>query len=155
MVMISRGGIERLRREARAASLLNHPNILTVYDFGQEDGMQYMVSEFVEGISLREKIGQLSVAEAMDYARQVGHALESAHTAGIVHRDIKPENIILRADGYIKVLDYGLAKVSLPQLPNGQSLYKRLSDTGTKSVPGLLIGTGELYVAGTDPRTIC
>src|SRR5579864_6602657 len=135
------GGIESLRREARAASQLNHPNILTVYDFGQEDGLQYMVSEFVEGISLRNKIGQLSAAEAMDYALQVGHALEAAHAAGIVHRDIKPENIMLRADGYIKVLDYGLAKFSLPHLPDGQSLYKRLSNTSTKSVPGLLMGT--------------
>ncbi len=134
-------GIERLRREARAASLLNHPNILTVYDFGEQDELQYMVSEFVEGISLRERIGRLSVEEAINYARQVGQALAAAHAAGIIHRDIKPENVMIRTDGYIKVLDYGLAKSIPSQLHSGQGLYDQFTASGQKSVAGVLIGT--------------
>jgi eukaryotic-like serine/threonine-protein kinase len=132
--------VERLKREARAASALNHPNILTIYDFGQANDIQYIVSELVEGRSLRELIGQISVATALDYARQIGEALEAAHRAGIVHRDIKPENVMVRSDGYVKVLDFGLAKVRL--LPSsGQSLDEQLSQTGLISVPGLIMGT--------------
>src|SRR2546423_2676217 len=98
--------IERLRREAQAASALNHPNILTIYDFAQQGDVQYMVSEFVEGASLREYIGKLSTAEALNYAQQIAKALQAAHAVGIIHRDIKPENIMVRSDGYIKVLDF-------------------------------------------------
>jgi serine/threonine protein kinase len=133
--------MERLRREAQAASALNHPNILTIYDFGEQDGVQYMVTEFVEGASLREFIGKLSTDEALNYARQIGEALKAAHAAGIVHRDIKPENIMVRADGYIKILDFGLAKLTQPQVESGRSLFQRLVDTEAATVPGLLVGT--------------
>jgi serine/threonine protein kinase/Tol biopolymer transport system component len=130
--------MDRLRKEALAASALNHPNILTIYEFGQQDDAQYIVSEYVEGTSLRDEIGRLSTGQALEYARQTGQALAAAHAAGIIHRDIKPENIMVRADGYIKVLDFGLAKVIDAQMETA-SLHERISIPGT--VPGALIGT--------------
>jgi serine/threonine protein kinase len=133
--------IDRLRREALAASGLNHPNILTIYEFGEHGVLHYIVSEFVEGSSLREHIGRLSISEALDYAKQIGRALAEAHAAGIVHRDIKPENIMVRPDGFIKVLDFGLAKPDGPQSDAGKSLFERLANAGTNTVPGLLLGT--------------
>jgi len=133
--------VDRLRREAQAASALNHPNILTIYEFGRQGETPYIASEFVEGKQLRECIGQLSAAEAMNYARQIGEALKAAHTAGIVHRDIKPENIMVRADGYLKVLDFGLAKLTSLQLESGKSLYEHLSTIGASTIPGMLVGT--------------
>jgi eukaryotic-like serine/threonine-protein kinase len=109
--------VRRFQREARAASALNHPNIITIYDFGQEDGRYYIVSEFVEGRTLRNLVGSrdVSLNQILDLAVQVASALEAAHAAGIVHRDIKPENIMLRPDGYAKVLDFGLAKLTDPE----------------------------------------
>src|SRR4029434_7215128 len=90
--------VRRFQREARAASALNHPNIITIYDFGQENGRDYIASEFVEGRKLREYVRDpgLTLNEIIDVAVQVGRALEAAHSAGIIHRDIKPENIVLR-----------------------------------------------------------
>ncbi|HLJ26856.1 MAG TPA: protein kinase [Candidatus Angelobacter sp.] len=133
--------IERLRREAQTASALNHPNILTIFEFGQQGDVQYIVTEFVEGTELRELIGRLSTAEILDYAHQIAQALAAAHSVGIIHRDIKPENIMVRSDGYIKVLDFGLAKLAGPQLQNGESLYERLCGSAAATVPGLLVGT--------------
>jgi serine/threonine protein kinase/tetratricopeptide (TPR) repeat protein len=106
--------VRRFQREARAASALNHPNIITIYDFGQENGRNYIASEFVEGRTLRAYVGDpaLTLNEIIDVAVQVARALEAAHSAGIVHRDIKPENIVVRPDGYVKVLDFGLAKLT-------------------------------------------
>ncbi|HWO02728.1 MAG TPA: protein kinase [Blastocatellia bacterium] len=106
--------VRRFQREARAASALNHPNIITIYDFGQENGRNYIASEFVEGRTLRAYVGDptLTLNELIDVAVQVARALQAAHSAGIVHRDIKPENIVLRPDGYVKVLDFGLAKLT-------------------------------------------
>ncbi len=132
---------ERLHREAQTASALNHPNILTIYDFGQHDDVHYMVSEAVEGTQLRDLIGQLSLAEAINYAGQIGSALEAAHAVGIIHRDIKPENIMVRSDGYVKVLDFGLAKLFDLRPEAGKSLYERIHKNGTRTVPGLLMGT--------------
>lgn len=137
----SHGALERLRREAMAASALNHPNILTVYSFGEAEGIKYIVTEYVQGQPLRELIGQLPPARALDYARQVGEALAAAHQAGIVHRDIKPENIMVRPDGYIKVLDFGLAKASPLVGNHGNSIQVRLAQDGTATAPGMLIGT--------------
>ncbi len=105
----------RFMQEARAASALNHPNILTVYDIGQtEEGLRYFASEFVDGATLREhlKTHRMKLGEMLDVCAQVASALVAAHAAGIVHRDIKPENVMVRRDGYVKVLDFGLAKVS-------------------------------------------
>ncbi len=135
--------VDRFRREAQAASALNHPNILTIYDFGEQGGLHYIVTEFVEGTSLRERIGNLSQAEALDYSRQIGEALASAHAAGIVHRDIKPENIMVRWDGYVKILDFGLAKVIHQRLESTRSLDEPLPAGSDASLflPGRLIGT--------------
>ncbi len=106
--------VMRFQREARAASSLNHPNIITIYDFGVANGRDYIVSEFVDGKTLRSFISDpnLTLKEILELVIQVASALEAAHTAGIVHRDIKPENIMVRPDGYVKVLDFGLAKLT-------------------------------------------
>jgi serine/threonine protein kinase/Tfp pilus assembly protein PilF len=107
----------RFEREAFAASALNHPNILTIFEFGAVDNKHFLASEFVEGVSIRERLssGPLSLNETLEIAIQTTSALQAAHEAGIIHRDIKPDNLMLRADGYVKVLDFGLAKLSEPE----------------------------------------
>jgi serine/threonine-protein kinase len=107
---------DRLRwfeKEAKSASGLNHPNIITIHDIGQVEGRPFIATEFIEGQTLRQKIAQqpMKVEDAIDIAIQAANALAAAHEAGVVHRDIKPENIMLRNDGYVKVLDFGLAKL--------------------------------------------
>ncbi len=111
------GRIRRFEQEARAVVALNHPNIVTIYEIGEEDSTHYIVSELVEGETLRQRLLQqpLELREALEIASQVASALSVAHEAGIVHRDIKPENVMLRPDGYVKVLDFGIAKLSEPQ----------------------------------------
>ncbi|MGE5243852.1 MAG: FlgO family outer membrane protein [Betaproteobacteria bacterium] len=131
---------ERLRRfhqEARAASSLNHPHILVIHDFGELDGRPFIVSEFVEGETLRERLrrGPLAPGEAVDIALQVAGALGAAHARGIVHRDVKPENIMLRPDGHLKVVDFGLAKLVGPDAAAGAG------DAGAGTRVGLLLGT--------------
>src|SRR5438128_351192 len=111
------GDAERLRRfqqEAHAVVGLNHPNILTVYEVGEDHSTHYIASELIEGETLRQRLmrGPMQLSEAVDVAVQVASALAAAHQAGIVHRDIKPENIMLRPDGYVKVLDFGIAKLA-------------------------------------------
>ncbi len=108
---------ERLRRfqqEAQAAAALNHPNILAVHDFGEHNGSPYMITEFLVGETLREKLrtGPLSVRKASEYAIQVARGLSAAHEKGIVHRDLKPENVFITRDGQVKILDFGLAKLT-------------------------------------------
>src|SRR5215813_5806520 len=102
----------RFEREARAASALNHPNILTVYEIGGAHGRAFIATEYVEGKTLRARLDEqnLSHREVLRIAEQIGEALNAAHAAGLIHRDIKPENIMLRPDGYVKLLDFGLAK---------------------------------------------
>jgi eukaryotic-like serine/threonine-protein kinase len=103
----------RFLQEARAASALNHPHILAVYEVGEDDGKPYMVMEYVEGETLRQKITAraLDVREALEIAIQVAEGLAKAHEHGIIHRDLKPENLIISRDGYAKFLDFGLAKL--------------------------------------------
>jgi serine/threonine protein kinase len=105
--------LRRFRQEAKAVSALNHPNILTVYDFGQYENFHFIVTELIEGKTLRERIskGDLSAGEILEIGIQAGNALAAAHRAKVIHRDIKPENIMLLPDGYVKVLDFGLAKL--------------------------------------------
>jgi len=106
--------VRRFQQEARAASALNHPNILTIHEIGQDDSTHYITTEFVDGETLRERMGRggLKLAETLDIAVQVASALAAANEAGIVHRDIKPENIMIRRDEIAKVLDFGLAKLT-------------------------------------------
>ncbi len=114
-------GLHRFEKEARAASALNHPNILTIYEFGNANGLQYIASEYVEGPTLRHKLdaGLLTPSAAIDIAIQIARALDAAHVSGIVHRDIKPENVVIRADNLAKVVDFGIAKPSQSQSQQG------------------------------------
>jgi serine/threonine protein kinase len=111
------------QHEARAASSLNHPNILTIHEIGKVDDRQFIATEFIEGETLRQKIrrDKLDLREVLDIAVQVAGALAAAHAAGIVHKDIKPENIMVRPDGYVKVLDFGLAELVGPRTNTNQS----------------------------------
>src|SRR5688572_19080902 len=105
--------VKRFIQEAKAASALNHPNILTVYEIGRADDTTFLATEFVDGVTLREHMRhRLKLVEVLDIAIQIASALVAAHAAGIVHRDIKPENIMVRKDGIVKVLDFGLAKLT-------------------------------------------
>lgn len=138
---------DRLRRfvqEAKAASALNHPNIITIHEIGDADGTHFIATEFIEGHTLRSHLAhkRLTLAMALDIAIQVASALEAAHKTGIVHRDIKPENIMIRRDGYAKVLDFGLAKLTQVQPPseaNADSLLSTAIMNTTK--PGMILGT--------------
>src|SRR2546430_10686395 len=106
--------LRRFQQEARAASALNHPNILTIHEIGEIDGHPFIATEFIDGQTLREHTTKplIKLEEALDVAAQVASALAAAHQAGIVHRDIKPENIMIRHDGIVKVLDFGLVKLT-------------------------------------------
>ena len=131
--------VQRFEQEAYAVSALNHPNILTVYEFGEKDGVNFIASEYVKGQTLRERLigGQIStIAEILDVALQVAAALRAAHGSGVIHRDIKPENIMVRDDELVKVLDFGLAKLNDQNLffdPEGETL--------AQTAPGVVMGT--------------
>src|SRR3954466_9861435 len=109
--------LQRFAQESRAAAALNHPNILSIYDIGEDRGAPYVVSELLEGESLRERLraGPLSSRKALDYAQQIAKGLAAAHDKGIVHRDLKPENLFITSDGRAKILDFGLAKFTHPE----------------------------------------
>ena len=116
------GNADRVRRfeqEARAVVAFNHPNILTVYEIGEDNGSYYIASELIDGETLRQRLthGPMDAREAIDVATQIASALQAAHQVEIVHRDIKPENIMLRRDGYVKVLDFGVAKLAQQEVP--------------------------------------
>src|ERR1700682_4284229 len=109
--------LRRFEQEARSAGLLNHPNITAVYDIGTENQAPYVVTELLSGETLRARLagGPLSSPKAIDYALQIAHGLSAAHEKGIVHRDLKPENLFLTKDGRVKILDFGLAKLTRPE----------------------------------------
>jgi len=127
--------LHRFHAEAKAASSLNHPHILVVHDYGDDDGRPYMVTEFVDGGTLRDRLRRGSVpwAEAVDIATQVADALAAAHARGIVHRDIKPENIMLRPEGLVKIVDFGLAKLVADDVGN--------VTVAGHTLPGVVMGT--------------
>src|SRR5205823_5162115 len=150
------GDAERLKRfqqEAHAVVGLNHPNILTVYEIGEDHSIHYIASELIEGETLRDRLtrGPMQLSEAVDVAIQVASALAAAHQAGIVHRDIKPENIMLRPDGYVKVLDFGIAKLaeSVFADPSSVAVLRRVEATADRQGPMTLIGTILGAVLGT------
>ena len=132
--------LRRFQSEARAASALNHPNILTIHEVGEYDGIYFIATEFIDGQTIRELIREqkLSLADILDCVEQVASALAAAHAAGIVHRDIKPENIMRRGDGLVKILDFGIAKLMEPETPD------RFIETGglrMQTEAGLVMGT--------------
>ncbi|HVF47559.1 MAG TPA: protein kinase [Pyrinomonadaceae bacterium] len=131
--------LSRFKLEAVAVSALNHPNILTIHEIGECNGEHFIVSEYVKGVTLREAICDLTVSRSIDIAVQVASALQAAHEHGIIHRDIKPENIMVRGDGLVKVLDFGLAKLT------GQPIEAVDNDAATlrflKTEPGTIMGT--------------
>lgn len=135
---------ERVRRfilEARAASALNHPNILTIHEIGDFENSQFIVSEYVKGNTLRERLkeGNLELLESLEVISQIAAALQAAHEAGMVHRDIKPENIMLRKDGLVKVLDFGLAK--LTEIKSDETDLENSTLDQVRTNPGIVMGT--------------
>src|SRR5436190_17470680 len=132
--------LQRFIQEARAASALNHPHIITIHEIGVADTTRFIATEFIDGDTLRSHIVEgMRLPEILDISIQVAGALAAAHAAGIVHRDIKPENIMVRRDGYIKVLDFGLAKLTEPQG----------SDTDPEAPTRAMVNTGAGTIMGT------
>ena len=128
--------LRRFEQEARAAAALNHPNILAVYDIGTDDGRPYIVSELLDGKTIRDQSG-LPVRRAVEYAIQIAHGLVAAHEKGIVHRDLKPENVFVTSDGHVKILDFGLAKLIEVEAAGVSQLPTAPIDTQ----PGMMLGT--------------
>ena len=131
--------LRRFEQEARAAGALNHPNILAIYDIGTHDNGPYLVTELLHGASLRDRLhaGALSPRKAADCAMQVGRGLAAAHEKGIIHRDLKPDNIFICNDGRVKVLDFGLAKLTAPESGDDTITHVELDRTGS----GVVLGT--------------
>src|SRR5438876_1843062 len=125
--------LRRFEQEARAAGMINHPNILAIYDIGSEGELRYIVSELLEGESLRARVreGPIPPRRALDYGAQIARGLAAAHKRGIIHRDLKPENLFITRDGHVKILDFGLVKLAGPRVPTEQS-----GETEPTLVPG-------------------
>jgi Tol biopolymer transport system component len=134
-----RDRMQRFAQEARAAAALNHPNILSIFDIGDQQGSLYVVSELLEGETLRERLrnGALSARKSIDYALQVARGLAAAHEKGIVHRDLKPENLFVTNDGRVKILDFGLAKLTRPETVSSDDA----PTVHAVTEPGLIMGT--------------
>src|SRR6266550_4082583 len=144
--------MKRFVQEAKAASALNHPNIITIYGFDETESGHFIATEFIDGETLRERIRKASIkpGEVLDVAAQIASALSAAHAARIVHRDIKPENIMIRADGIVKVLDFGLAKLTERRMlsaldPEAATLVP------VKTDPRVVMGTA-LYMSPEQAR---
>ncbi|HEX7251887.1 MAG TPA: serine/threonine-protein kinase, partial [Thermoanaerobaculia bacterium] len=132
---------QRFEQEARAASALNHPNILTIYDIDSADGALYIAMEFVEGRTVRDLVASeepLPTRKLLDVAVQTSEGLAKAHSAGIVHRDLKPENLMVSKDGYVKILDFGLAKLTEPESEGASALPTAIAQP---TQPGTVMGT--------------
>src|SRR5882672_9465115 len=134
--------LQRFTQEARTVSNLNHPNILTVYEFGQTDSGSFIATEYIDGVTLREHLSgrRLKLIDILDLAIQIVAALNAAHEAGVTHRDLKPENVMVRRDHIVKVLDFGLAKLAAPS-PDLQIDSEAGTKVFVQTEPGLVIGT--------------
>src|SRR2546427_1660652 len=148
-VAADRNRMRRFVQEAKAASGLNHPNIITIYEIGAgggsptaTEGVPFIATEFIDGETLRQRMRKTSMklGEVLDIVAQIASALAAAHAAGIVHRDIKPENIMLRHDGIVKVLDFGLAKLTDRISPEAVE-SEALTRANIKTEPGVVMGT--------------
>src|SRR5213080_2763592 len=140
----NRDRLSRFDQEAFAASALNHPNILTIYELGDEGGRHFIATEYVEGQTLRKRLQTtpMEIVEVLDVAIQIAGALEEAHAASIIHRDIKPENVMIRRNGHVKVLDFGLAKLmerQEPELTDTEAVTRALVQTDA----GMVLGTSQ------------
>ena len=132
--------LARFEQEARASGMLNHPGILSVYDVGHQNGVHFLVAELLEGETMREKLGSpLPQRKLMDYALQIARALSAAHDKGIIHRDLKPENLFVTQDGRVKILDFGLAK--LTQNEAASASLSKLETGAVQSAAGMILGT--------------
>src|SRR5262249_47040344 len=133
--------VRRFQHEARAASALNHPNILTIYEIGQTDDLHYIATEYIDGQTLRKHLsqGRRPLGEVLEIGIQIASALAEAHAAGITHRDIKPENIMIRQSGLVKVLDFGLAK--LAEKPSAVSDSDAVTLGAVDTGDGVIVGT--------------
>ncbi|HWN10780.1 MAG TPA: serine/threonine-protein kinase [Pyrinomonadaceae bacterium] len=134
--------VHRIKQEARTASALNHPNIVTIHEIWQADSSHFITTEFIDGETLRQRMvaGRMKLDEVLDVANQIASALAAAHSSGIVHRDIKPENIMIRPDGYVKVLDFGLAKL-IEQKNKSFPGLKESADRPNQTTKGMILGT--------------
>src|SRR2546430_6758539 len=139
----NRDRLSRFDQEAYAASALNHPNIVTIYEMGDEGGRHFIATEFIDGVTLRKRLSgaPMDFSEILNIAIQVAGALEEAHAAGIIHRDIKPENIMIRRNGHVKVLDFGLAKLTESSLSEGETDTEAVTRARVQTDPGVVMGT--------------
>src|SRR5512135_2859050 len=133
--------LKRFEREARSSSSLNHPNVVTVFDIGEADGTAYIAMELVDGRTLRDLLleGLVPVKRLLAIGAQIADGLARAHGAGIVHRDLKPENVMVRKDGFVKILDFGLAKLTQSEGPSGDATHTPTATAGTEA--GVVMGT--------------
>lgn len=149
----NRDRLSRFDQEAYAASALNHPNILTIYEMGDEGGRHYIATEYIDGITLRRRLGgpPMDLTEILDIAIQITGALEEAHAAGIIHRDIKPENVMIRKNGHVKVLDFGLAKLMDRSSEGDPTDTEAITRAFVQTDAGVVMGTS-LYMSPEQTR---